>query len=157
MAGDGLDNLLADGEGRIQRRHRLLKDHRQPVAAQILQGLFGDGQKIEAVEADLAGDLGRAFRQQAHHRQRGHALAAAGLADKAERRPLRHAEVEAVDGMHGAAVVAVKHHPQILDLDQRRDAHAPCSAIAADALPRLSPPVASPARIAAIMWVATGA
>jgi hypothetical protein len=31
----GLDDLLADGEGRVQRGHRFLEDHRHAVAAQV--------------------------------------------------------------------------------------------------------------------------
>ena len=45
--------------------------------------LLGEGQQVPALEQDLAaiGDLGRRHVEQAHDRQRGDALAAAGLAD----------------------------------------------------------------------------
>ena len=120
MAQDGLDDLVADGEARIERGHRLLEDHRQPVAAQVAQGLVGHLEQIEAVEPDRAGDLGRVFRQQPHDGERRHALAAAGFADQAERRAVGDAEVDAIDRVGGAAVVAVKDDPQALDFDQRR-------------------------------------
>ena len=69
MAQDGLDDLVADGEARIERGHRLLEDHRQAVAAEVAQGLVGHFQQVEAVETDRAGDFGRLFRQQAHDGQ----------------------------------------------------------------------------------------
>ena len=86
MAQDGLDDLIADGEARIERGHRLLEDHREPVAAQVAQRLVGHVEQIEAVETDRAGDFGGMFRQQAHDGERGDALAAAGFADQAQRR-----------------------------------------------------------------------
>ena len=124
VAQDGLDDLVADGEARIERGHRLLEDHRQPVAAQVAQGFVGDIEQIEAVEADRAGDLGGVLWQQPHDGERGHALAAAGFADEAERRAVGDAEVDAVDRMRGAAVVAVEDDAQALDLDQRACRHA---------------------------------
>ena len=62
VAQDRLDDLVADGEARIERGHRLLEDHGEPVAAQVAQRLVGRVQEIEAVEADRAGDLGRLLR-----------------------------------------------------------------------------------------------
>jgi len=53
----------------------------------------------------------------------GHALAAAGFADQAERRAIGHAEVDAVDRMGGATVIAVEDHPQAFDFDQRDIRH----------------------------------
>src|SRR5665213_539724 len=130
MAQDGLDDLLADGEARIERGHWLLEDHRQPVAAQIAQGFVGHVKQVEPVEADRAFDLGRMFRQQTHDGERGHALAAAGFADEAERRAVGYRKIDAVDRMRNAAVVAVEGDPKALDLDQRSIRHFP-SAIAA--------------------------
>ena len=114
MAQDGLDDLVADREARIERGHRLLEDHRQAVAAQVAQRLVGHIEQIEAVEADRAGDLGGMFRQQAHDGERRHALAAAGFADQPERRAIGDAEIDAVDRVRGAAVVAMEDDPQIL-------------------------------------------
>ena len=58
MAQDGFDDLLADGEARIERRHRLLKNHRQAVAPEVAQGLVGHVKQIGAFETDRAGDFG---------------------------------------------------------------------------------------------------
>src|ERR1700692_1886370 len=119
MAQAGLDNLIADGKAWIERRHRLLEDHGQTVAPEVAQRLVGHVEQIEAVEPDRAGDLGGMFRQQAHDRERGHALAAAGFTDQAERRAVGDAEVDTVDRVRRAAVVAMENDPQALDLDQR--------------------------------------
>src|SRR5581483_6844915 len=119
MAKDRLDDLVANRKTRIERRHRLLKNHREPVAAQIPQGLVRRLQEIKTVEADRASDLRRLLRQQAHDRQRRHALAAAGLADEAERCAIGDAEIDAVDGMGDPTVVAVKADTQVPDLDER--------------------------------------
>src|SRR3954452_15088974 len=129
MAQNGLDDLLANGEARIERGHRLLENHRQPVAAQVAQGLVGHVKQVETVEMNRAGDLGGMFRQQAHDRERGHALAAAGFTYQPERGALGDAEVDGVDGMGGAAVVAMKGDAQALDFDQRSGSHfSPASA-----------------------------
>ncbi len=100
-----------------------MKNHRQPVAAQIAQGLVGHLKQVKTVETDRAGDFSALFRQQAHDGQRGDTLAAAGFADQAERRAIGHAEVDAVDRMGGAAVVAMEDHPQAFDFDQRDRRH----------------------------------
>src|ERR1700716_4642422 len=63
------------------------------------------------------------FRQQAHDGERCHALAAAGFTDQPQGRAIGHAEVDAVDGMGGAAVVAMEDDPQALDFDQWACAH----------------------------------
>src|SRR4029077_16904940 len=47
MTQDGFDDLLADRKTWIERRHRLLKDHRQTIATQIAQDLIGYIEQIE--------------------------------------------------------------------------------------------------------------
>ena len=57
---DGLAHLLADGEDRIEGHQRILKDHRDAVAAQIAQALLGGPAQILSLEQDVAGnDLAR--------------------------------------------------------------------------------------------------
>ena len=119
VAQDGLDDLVADGEARIERGHRLLEDHRHAVAAEIAQRLVIGRQQIEPVEADGAGHLSGSLRQQSHDRKRGDALAAAGFADEAEGGAVGDGEVDAIDGVGGAAVIAMKQHAQIPDVDER--------------------------------------
>src|SRR3954468_20037441 len=123
MAQNRLDDLIADGEARVERRHRLLKDHLAAVAAKVTQRLVRCLQQVETVEADRAGNLCALLRQQSHDRQRRHALAATGFADKAERRAIGDTEIEAVDGVGDAAVVAAETDAQIPDLDERASVH----------------------------------
>ena len=85
VAEDRLDELIADREGRVERGHRLLEDHRQPVAAQRPHRVPVQPEQVRAIEDDpAAGDAGRRRRQEPHDRKRGDTLAATGLADDAE-------------------------------------------------------------------------
>ncbi len=83
MARQHLGHLRADRVGRVQAGHRLLEDHRQLVAAQPRHAAFGQPQQVVVVKAQHVGAALGAARQQAHHRQRGHRLAAAGFAHQA--------------------------------------------------------------------------
>ena len=83
MALDAFGNLLADGHDRIERRHRLLEDHREVASPHVAQrGLVQRG-KVGAAETYPPAVDARATRQQPHDRQRRQALAAAGFADEA--------------------------------------------------------------------------
>ena len=94
--------LRAHGAHRIQRRHRVLENHRDVLAAQPLQLVGAHCQHVDAVEPDGAFDAG-AVGQQAHERQGGHALAGAGLAHHAEHLAGGDVEADAVDGLQRAA------------------------------------------------------
>ena len=50
------DELLADGHGRIERRHRLLVDHGDRGAANPAQLRVAHGQDVAALEQDLPRD-----------------------------------------------------------------------------------------------------
>jgi hypothetical protein len=52
MHPQGLADLAADGQHRIEARHRLLEDHRNVVAADRAHLTFGKLQQILALEAD---------------------------------------------------------------------------------------------------------
>ena len=102
MQGDDLVDLVADAEDRVERRHGLLEDHRDHVAAQVLHVVavdLGDVVGLVAeVQADLAGDdLALRTLQKLHERERRDRLAAAGLAHDAHDLPLRDLEAHAVD------------------------------------------------------------
>ncbi|SPT41531.1 Uncharacterised protein [Achromobacter denitrificans] len=80
-----LGQLLANGVGRVQRRHGFLEDHRHLAAAQRIDAAAARGGQVftqhrQAARAALGG-LG----QQAHDGQRGHRLAAARFAHQAQR------------------------------------------------------------------------
>ena len=92
---------LSDREQRIERRHRLLEDHRDVVAANALHLRFAQTEQVRALEADRAADdaPGRAG-DEAQDRQRRDALAAARLADDAQRFAAANSIGNAVDGPH---------------------------------------------------------
>ena len=81
MRPDHLDDLIADAVDRVQRRHRILEDHRDALAADVAQLVVVELGQIAAVELDRAGDrrVGRAG--QPEDGLRGDALAGAGFAD----------------------------------------------------------------------------
>ena len=81
MDAQHLGHLIADIHQRVQRRHRLLKDHADAVAANPAQLILGQIQQVLFVQQHLSPRL-RAMRQQAHDRQRRHRLARAALADQ---------------------------------------------------------------------------
>ena len=52
----GLGDLIAAGEDRIERGHRLLEDHAHLVASDVAHVGVALGEQVLAVEQDLAGD-----------------------------------------------------------------------------------------------------
>src|SRR6516164_6511300 len=175
VADEGLRNLLAYRVDRIERRHRFLEDHRQPIAAQVAHLAIGQAEQIGTIKANSARHLGRALGQQSHDRQRGDALAAPGFADKAQGLSAPHREIDAINRMRRPPAIVVKDDLEIFDFEEgtsgAQDELSAASAFAislstasrsvtptrsrritsaADCFPRLSPPAASPALIAAI-------
>jgi hypothetical protein len=75
-------DLVADGQDRIQRRHRLLEDHGYGVAANLAHLGLRQVEQIATLEhhASVDGASGRR-RDQAQEGKRRDAFAAAGLAD----------------------------------------------------------------------------
>ncbi len=83
-----LGDLLADGQHGIERRHRVLEDHRDRIAANPPHLRLAELQQVASLEQDpAADDAARRGRDQAQHRERSNALAAAGFADDAQRLP----------------------------------------------------------------------
>ena len=124
---DRLDDLVADGEHRVQRGHRLLEDHRDVPAAHPHQLLLREPQQVARrrvgpgvePEQDLpVAAFGQVRRQQADHRQGGDGLAAARLADEAEGLARIDMEARAVHRAHRLAVGA-EPGVQVPHLEQR--------------------------------------
>ena len=92
-----LTHLHADGEHGVERAHRVLQDHRDPTAADLLHLGVGLVQQIVAVEEYLAADDARGrTRDQADDTEARHALAGARLANQPERLRLAHGKGHAV-------------------------------------------------------------
>src|SRR6185437_2192131 len=133
VAQDDLGDLVAHGKSRIERGHRLLKDHGERRAAQVAQRIGLERQEIDALEQHFAaGDAPGRLRHEAHDRERRDAFAAAGLADDAERAARRDAEGDAIDGAELAAIAA-EIGAQIAQLEQRLAHSAGASLVRASA------------------------
>src|SRR5215470_3631674 len=76
-----LGDLAADGEHRIEARHRLLEHHADAVAANVPHGALGERQEIDALEPDLTCDLAGRLRDEPQDGIRRDRLAAATFAD----------------------------------------------------------------------------
>ena len=79
-----LADLVADGAQRVERRHRLLEDHRDAGAAHLAHVGFIDLRQIAPLEQDAAAIDRDAAGQEPHHGIRHHRFAGAGLADHAD-------------------------------------------------------------------------
>src|SRR3979409_815928 len=78
-----LADLGLDGMQRIERRHRLLKDDRDVIAADAADLAFRQIDQLAAFEMDAAGGMRRGWiRQQLQYRQRTDRFARAGFADQ---------------------------------------------------------------------------
>ena len=102
---DGLGDLVADGIDRVQRGHRLLEDDGDLLAADLSHLVRAERDEVAALPHDLAVDnLARRHLDQLQHRHRGDGLAAAGLADHAQRLAAVDGEVDAIDRPHHAVI-----------------------------------------------------
>ena len=146
------DHLRADGLHRVERCHRLLKDHRDVVAAHGAPAGFGFLEQVRPVEPDRAARRG-AVGQKPHQRQRGHRLARAAFADKAEHLALHDPERDVMqDGR------AVDIDGEGLDLDHASRLRRRGSSASRSPSPRRFSPstittMASPGRTASIGFV----
>ena len=109
VQGDDLIDLVADAEDGVQRGHRLLEDHGDEVAAQVLHHGVGCLRHVVGlvaeVQADLAfNDLTLRTLQKLHDRKTRHGLAAARLTHNAHRLADGDIEGDAVHGVHRADV-----------------------------------------------------
>lgn len=108
-----LGDLSADGDDGVEGGERVLEDHADVTAATLAHLLVGEGEQVGAVEVDRAGHLVAAGGQQAHDRERGHRLAAAGLADQADGLPGLDVEAHPVDGGEGGLPLPAEGHRQV--------------------------------------------
>ena len=93
---DHLDDLVADAVHRVQRRQRVLEDHRHPLAAHPVDDLPRRADELGPANRRRTLDAGR-LREQAHQTEERHRLPGAGLPDDAEHLALADVEVDAAD------------------------------------------------------------
>ena len=103
-------DLLSDLHRRIETRHRVLEDHRNPlsvdVASDPLLVLLQDVHRLLRPVRVVVGELDRpavhprVVRKDAHRGLHGDGLSGAGLADDGDRLPFHEIQVDAADGVH---------------------------------------------------------
>ena len=115
---DGLADLVADGQRRVEAGQRVLEDEPDLLAAQLAHVLRAELQQVDAVEQDRArDDPARRIRHEPRDRERRDALAAAGFADEAERLAVADVEADVVDRLDDA-VGREEVGRQVADLEQ---------------------------------------
>src|SRR5258707_319515 len=115
-------DLVADFADRVERRARILENHRDFSAAQIAHLVFAGGPDVDAGKHHRAvGDLAGAV-EDPHHRVGGDGLAGAGFADDAERLALGRGDVDMLHRPDDAAA-GREFHGEITDIEQRRRGH----------------------------------
>ena len=103
VARQHLGHLRADRHVRRQRRQRVLEDHRDMRAADLVELLTRKTGKLAALELDRALD-NTVGRGEAHGGQHRLALARSAFADKAEAFASRNAEGQLLHGLDAAVL-----------------------------------------------------
>ncbi len=111
--------LAADLHEGVQRGHRVLEDHRDPLAPDLAELLFRGAEEVDAVEhrgarVDAAGRLG----DQAEQGVTGHRFPGAGLTDDPKRLPGLDRKGHIIDRMDNA-VAGVEAGGEVLDVEER--------------------------------------
>ena len=116
-----LGDLLIERVQRVQRGHRLLEDHRDPVAAHLPQPRRRRPDHLLAVEADAALRRVRGGRvgEQLQDGQRRDRLARAAFADQGQRLAAVQCERDTLDGLDRVgAAPAAERDAQVVDFEQ---------------------------------------
>ena len=103
----------------VQRRERVLEDHRDVAAPAVAHLALVELEEVGALEGCRALDRVPALGEQPHDRERGDRLAAAGLADEPDRLPRADVEAHAVDGPEGSLALSGEGDPEVADRQQR--------------------------------------
>ena len=99
------DHLRRNPEIRIEGRHRILKDHRDPVASYFPQTRIAHLQQIFAVKQHFpAFDFPRRRLNQIDNGKIRNALSRTRLADESERFAFMQVESQTVDGFYDSRV-----------------------------------------------------
>src|SRR5437868_2057771 len=115
---------MADGEGRVERRHRLLEYHadlRSADGADLCRCQAGE---LSRIEPDNAPGFAHSGRQEVKDSLRRERLAAAGLPDDGQALSCVRVQGEVVDKHAGLAMLRCRFEPQMIDFEQVRGLHA---------------------------------
>jgi hypothetical protein len=114
---DLLDDLMSDPEHRVQRRHRVLEDHRDLGAAHPAKLILGGLDQLGAlvVGAPLEARVRRT--RQPHERHAGDRLARSRLPHHRQHLTRRDLEADPVDGLYDP-LLGGERDAQVLDREQ---------------------------------------
>src|SRR5262249_14457259 len=118
VGSDRLDDLVADPVDRVQRGHRILKDHPDLVAAVVLHLGVRDIEQIGSAIEHLALEACIDAPSQAHERHRRHALPRPRLADDPEHLFGLELERDPAHGLHDS-VLGREPDLEVPDVEQR--------------------------------------
>ena len=118
MGEDRLDDLVSDPVHRIERRHRILEDHRDLLAANFPHLVLAQLHQVAALVEHLALDPHIGIVDQAQHGHHRDALPRPRLAHDAEHLALVDGERNAVHGANHP-VLRAERDLEIPDLEQR--------------------------------------
>ena len=119
MAAEHLGDLRAHPDQRIERRHRVLEDERDLLAADLAgHARSRPGEERLALPADVAARDAAGHVDQPHHRLGGDALARSRFADDGERLAAADGEIDAAKPADDAAP-GVELNFEPLDLEER--------------------------------------
>src|ERR1700676_5060055 len=114
---------MADGKGRVERRHRFLEYHADLRSADGADLCRGEAGELLRVEPDHARDSAHSGRQQVRYGLRRESLAATGFPDDGQALPRVHIQGEIVDKCAGLAMLRRRFEPQMIDFEQVRGPH----------------------------------
>ena len=115
-------DLPPDAVHGIERRHRVLEDHRDLRPPDASHLLVGNRHQVAALVEHLTLKDGVRVVDQADDGEHGHALPGAGLAHDAEHLALVDREGDAVDGLD-RSVLRAKGDLKVTDLEQGLRVH----------------------------------
>ena len=115
---DRLDHLGVDAQHRVQRRHRILEDHRDALAAQLAQLRLGQADEFAALEADGAARDAAGLVDEAEHGEPADGLAGAGFSHQPQHLAAIDREADAIDGAD-EALAGGEGDREVLDVEDR--------------------------------------
>ena len=128
-------DLAADRQHRIEAGHRLLEDHGDAIAADLLQLALARLQQVAAAQQHAAaGNVPRRIGDQPQQRQGRGALAAAALANEGEDLALVQVEGDAIDG-RDQSVVCQEFDGEVAHAEQRQGGPATDWSFACNPMP----------------------
>jgi hypothetical protein len=115
-----LGDLPANRQHRVERGHRILKNHGDAVAADVAQLIFTQFQQVLTVEQDFAVDnLAGRLRDQPDQRHHADALAGAGFSHDRHGLTLVDTVRDSIDGMNHA-ILREELRAEVLHFQQFR-------------------------------------